>query len=95
MTRKEIIRELSRRTGLSKLQSTHAVNGVIDIIADNLVSGETIYLRGFGTIKTVQRAAKTGRNINRGTNITIPPYKQVKFLAYNELKARINRKEED
>lgn len=95
MTRKDIIRELSKRTGLSPSQSTHAVNGVIDIFADTLVSGETIYLRGFGTIKTVQRAAKTGRDISRGTNITIPPCKQVKFITCNELKARINRKEEN
>lgn len=94
MTRKDIIRELSKRTGLSQSQSTHAVNGVIDIIADTLVSGGTIYLRGFGTIKTVQRAAKTGRNISRGTKITIPPCKQVKFIAYNGLQARINRKED-
>lgn len=94
MTRHEIIRELVKRTDLTTSEATHAVEGVIDIITDALVKEEPVLLRGFAAIKTVRRAAKTARDIQRGTIVHVPPYKQVKFIAYSALKERINRKEE-
>lgn len=94
MTKRDIIRKLEKRNGLSLSQATHAVEGVIDIIADALADGETILLRGFGTIKTVQRAARPARDINKGTQVMVPPTKQVKFTAYDALKERINAKKQ-
>lgn len=90
MTRKEIARELARRTGLAPSQATHAVEGIIDIITDALANDEQVLLRGFGAIKTVRRSAKTARDICRGKAVTVPPRKAVKFVAYNALKQRIN-----
>lgn len=90
MTKRDIIRKLEKRTGLSLSQATHAVEGVIDIFADALANNETILLRGFGTIKTVERAARPARDINKGTQVMVPPTKQVKFTAYDALKQRIN-----
>ncbi|MGN1353555.1 MAG: HU family DNA-binding protein [Alloprevotella sp.] len=90
MTKQDIIRQLEERTNLSLSQSTHAVEGIIEIIAEALSKDEAILLRGFGTIKTVQRAAKPARNISKGTTIMLPPTKQVKFIAYNSLKQRVN-----
>ena len=92
MTKQDIIRQLEKRTNLSLSQATHAVEGLIDIIADALTENEPILLRGFATIKTVQRAAKPARNISKGTTIMLPPTKQVKFIAYNDLTERINRR---
>ncbi len=92
MTRREIARELAKRTNLSSAQATHAVEGLIEIFADALDNDEPILLRGFGTIKTVQRAARPARDINKGTTMMLPPVKQVKFVAYNELKERINHR---
>ena len=90
MTRKEIAKELANRSNLTPSQATHAVEGIVEIIADALAKDEPILLRGFGTIKTVQRAAKPARNISQGTTMMLPPTRQVKFIAYNELKERIN-----
>ena len=90
MTKQEIVHELVKRTDLTTSQAIHAVEGVINIIADALTKNEPLMLRGFGTIKTVQRAAKPARNISKGTTMMLPPTKQVKFIAYNELKERIN-----
>lgn len=90
MTKKEIIHELVKRTDLTNSQATHAVEETIDIIADALADGKTILLRGFGTVKTVQRAAKPARDIGKGTQIMLPPTKQVKFIAYDGLKKRLN-----
>lgn len=91
MTKKEIISELVGRTDLSTSQATHAVEGIMDIVADALVEGKTILLRGFGCIKLVKRAAKPARDISKGKAIIVPERKRVKFTAYNELQERINR----
>lgn len=92
MTRREIARELAKRTNLTSTQAIHAVEGIIEIFADALDKDEPILLRRFGTIKTVQRAARPARDINKGTSMMLPPVKQVKFVAYNELKERINHR---
>lgn len=94
MTKQDIIRKLEKRTGFSLSQATHAVEGVIEIFSDALANDETILLRGFGTIKTVQRAARPARDINKGTQVMVPPTKQVKFIAYDALKERINTKKQ-
>ena len=91
MTRKDIANQLARRTGLTASQAAHAVEEIINIAADAIVTGEPILLRGFGRIKLVKRAAKPGRNITNGTKVMIPERKQVKFVAYNGLQERINR----
>lgn len=90
MTKNEIIRKLAEQTGLTR---SHAIDGLTDILADALASGDPVFLRGFATIKTVQRAAKTVRNIAAGTFMQLPPYRRVKFIAYRQLQERINRHE--
>ena len=90
MTRKEIAKELAYRSNLTPSQAVQAVEGIVEIIADALAKDEPILLRGFGTIKTVQRAARPARNISKCTTMMLPATKQVKFIAYNELKERIN-----
>lgn len=95
MTKKDIISQLVKRTDLTTSQATHAVDGIIEIVADALVYNETILLRGFGTIKTVRRAAKTARNITTGATVQVPSRRQVKFIAYNQLQERLNNEHKD
>lgn len=90
MTKQDIIQKLEKRTDLSLSQSTHAVEAVIDILSDALVKEDAIFLRGFGTLKTVRRAAKVARNIGKGTPMKLPATKSVKFIAYSALKERLN-----
>ena len=39
-----------------------------------MVSGENVYLRGFGSFIVKKRAEKTGRNISKNTTIIIPAH---------------------
>lgn len=93
MTKHEIIQELVSHTDLTTSQATHAIEATINILADALTKGDPIALRGFAKIQTVQRAPKAARDIQKGTTITIPAYKSVKFIAYKALKARLNAKQ--
>ena len=46
----------------------------MDTVRESLISGQNVYLRGFGSFVTRKRAAKTARNISKNTTIVIPEH---------------------
>ena len=86
MRKLELADALASKTGLRKSDALVAIDGLIEAAKDAFVRGSNIYLRGFGTFKLERRAAKTARNINRGTTIHVPERLVVKFVPCNELK---------
>lgn len=74
MTKAEIIEQIVTQTGIDKLAVTATIEAVMETIKNNMVKGENIYLRGFGTFLLKKRADKKGRNITKGTIINIPAH---------------------
>lgn len=90
MTKQDIIDHLTNNCGLHRSSAIRAVNGVIETISESLVRGEAVTLRGFGTIKPIEVAAKVGRNINTNTQMVIPAHRSVKLVLAQELKDKLN-----
>lgn len=93
MNRQEIAKQLTLSTSLTTSQAMYAVNGIINVITDALASGDSIVLRGFGTLRTVQRAEKVAHDFSTGKTIQIPPCRHVKFIVHKTLHSRINEHE--
>lgn len=74
MTKAEIIESIVASTGIEKPTVTATVEAIMESIKQNMVKGDNIYLRGFGTFLLKKRAAKTGRNISKGTSVKIPAH---------------------
>jgi len=74
MTKDQLINQIAEKTGIDKLTATIFVEALKKTIRQSMVDGENIYLRGFGTFLLKKRAAKTGRNIYKGTSIKIPAH---------------------
>jgi DNA-binding protein HU-beta len=72
MTKSEIIEQIVATTGIEKPAVRATVEALMGTIKDAMTKGENVYLRGFGTFLLKQRAAKTGRNISKGTFVKIP-----------------------
>ena len=72
MTKDDLAREVAEATGLKPGQAAMAVAATIETIRKNVLAGENVYLRGFGTIKRILRAPKKARNISKGTEKLIP-----------------------
>ena len=85
MQRKDIARTLAQRCDLEIPFAAEIVNEVIDIISEALVEDEGVYLRGFGTFKTVIRKERVARNISAGTSLIVPAHKKVVFKASDQL----------
>lgn len=89
MTKNDIADKLVSQTTLTKSQALSAIEGLMKIASAALAKGDNIYLRGFGTFRVVERKAKTARDISRGTSVTVPERKVVKFIPCKELKEQV------
>lgn len=90
MNKNDLIAAVSTQTGLSKADTTKAVDGVIEAVTSSLRDGTEVRLVGFGTFSVAHRKATTGRNPRTGEKIQIPASNQPKFKAGKALKEAVN-----
>ena len=79
MTKAEIVREVSKSTGIEATTVCAVVEGFMETVKDSLAKENNVYLRGFGTFEVKTRAAKTARNITKNTTMVIPEHKVPSF----------------
>ncbi|SJZ36783.1 DNA-binding protein HU-beta [Pilibacter termitis] len=82
----EIIEKVAEATGLTKKQSTVAVDTVFATIQESLAKGEKVQLIGFGNFEVRERAARKGRNPQTGEELQIPASKVPAFKPGKALK---------
>lgn len=74
MTKAEMVREISFKTGTPKKDVEDVIEALMVTIKDSLTNGEEVFLRGFGSFIIKERAAKTARNITKNTTVIIPAH---------------------
>lgn len=90
MNKNELIGAVAESSGLTRTDTTKAVEGVFEAITGALKSGDEIRLVGFGTFSVAKRKASTGRNPRTGEPMTIKASTQPKFKAGKGLKDAVN-----
>ena len=75
----EIVDSVAARTGVGKSEVSRVLDETLGEIRSSLDRGEAVTLRGFGTFKMTERAARTGRNPQTGEAMEIPAGKRVSF----------------
>lgn len=90
MTKGDLINKVAESAGLTKVQATAAVSGVLSTIGEALKDGDKVALLGFGTFSTGHRAERQGRNPRTGETITIAAKTTIKFKAGKELSDSVN-----
>ncbi len=86
----DLINAVAEQTGLTKADSSRAIDAVFDAITATLKKGDDVRLVGFGTFLVTKRAASEGRNPRTGEKITIAASTQPKFRAGKGLKDAVN-----
>ena len=74
MTKADVVNEISKNTGIEKVTVQKTVEAFMEAVKANLVKGNNVYLRGFGSFVIKRRAEKTARNISKNTTIIIPAH---------------------
>ena len=90
MNKSELVDSIAKKSGLSKAQSTEALNAFIATIGEAMKANDTVSLVGFGTFSVKERQARTGRNPQTKEEIQIPASTVPSFKAGKSLKDMVN-----
>jgi integration host factor subunit beta len=90
MTKADLIDEVSRLAELTRKDSEVIVEAIFDSVVRSLRAGDKIEIRGFGSFRTRQRKARTGRNPKTGEKVEVPAKKIPFFKPSKELKDLVN-----
>lgn len=90
MKKVELVEAVATKTGLTKSDSSKALDAVFEVITEALVKGDKVPLVGFGTFDISERAAREGRNPRTGEKVEIAARKAVVFKAGSALKDAVN-----
>lgn len=71
MTKAKIITEIAKPIGIEKAAVLTIVEQIMTAVKDSLANGKNVYLRGFGSFISKQRAEKTARNIIKNTTVIV------------------------
>lgn len=90
MTKAELIEQMSKDAGISKLSASKALDSFMNSVVKTLKQKEgKVTLVGFGTFSKAKRKARTGRNPKTGEAMTIKACNVVKFKPGKKLKESI------
>ncbi|MDQ6977768.1 integration host factor subunit alpha [Ghiorsea bivora] len=91
MTKAEIATIICDRVGLSKKESSHIVEIVLEEIKNTLEKGEDVKISGFGHFMVRAKNSRRGRNPKTGESIIIEPRKVVTFRASQLVKDQLKK----
>jgi integration host factor subunit alpha len=90
LTRADLTETMHRDIGLSRSESADMVNAVLDLIADELVKGNSVKLSSFGTFMVRQKRERMGRNPKTGIEVPITPRRVLVFRPSQVMKNVVN-----
>lgn len=95
MRKADLISEISDKTGIPKVDVMVTLETMFKEIKRSLITGENIYIRGFGSFITKKRAAKIGRNIKKNIAVEIPEHYIPAFKPAKEFVQEVKNKKMD
>lgn len=90
MNKKELIEAIRQDLRLTVRETERFINSFMENVSRELEDGGEVRLVGFGTFKTVEKAARKGINPQTKKEIEIAAKKLPKFTAGKKLKERVN-----
>jgi integration host factor subunit beta len=91
VTKKEIVKQISDKIGLTQLKTKDIVQQTFDAIVDALLEMGRIELRNFGVFEVKQRKARKARNPRTGERVDVPPKYVVTFKPGKEMEERVKK----
>jgi nucleoid DNA-binding protein len=91
VTKKEIVKQISDRIGLTQLKTKDIVQQTFDAIVDTLIEVGRIELRNFGVFEVKMRKPRKARNPRTGERVSVEAKKVVTFKPGKEMEERVRR----
>ena len=90
ITKKDLVEEISARTGLTQAATKVAVESFLDNLVSRLIEGNNIEIRGFGRFKLKKRNVRTARNPRTGEEVIVKAGTKPVFEVSKDLLKSIN-----
>lgn len=92
LTKAEIANTIHSQFDLTKNQSTEILETLLEIIKQNLASGEDVMISNFGKFRVLEKGERKGRNPATGEDMMLAARKVVTFRCSKTLKDRVNER---
>jgi nucleoid DNA-binding protein len=89
VTKKDLARAVSERTGIPQTQVHEYVQRVLGTMLETLASEGRVELRNFGIFEVQQRAARKARNPRTGEKVDVPEKYVVSFKPGRVMQQRV------
>ncbi len=89
MTKQQLVDRVAQIRKISKTAAKTAVDLIFEGMAEELVRGSNVEIRGFGSFRVREYKGYTGRNPRWGNTVEVKPKKSPFFRAGKELKERL------
>ena len=90
MTQRDFVDRIAAATGVPKLRVDQVLDLFLEEIGDALGRDRRVFIRHFGTFRTVDLQARTGRNPRTGAPVAIPASTHVRFRAGKRMRDKLN-----
>ena len=90
LTKAGIVQTIAEQTELTKNQSQHAVETLMELMKKTLASGEDVLISGFGKFCVNEKAERIGRNPATGDSMMLSARRVVTFKCSSRLRDRCN-----
>ena len=90
MTRDQMIEGVMRAAGISKANVNRFYDGLVVLATKELDKEGEFVLPGLGVLRVRKARARDARNPRTGEKIRVPAKKVVRFVAYKDLKEKLN-----
>jgi len=91
MNKLELISALKKESDISKSEAAKVVQILFDSMAEALIEGERIEIRGLCSFFVKEYKSYVGRNPKTGEKVQIQPKKLPFFKCGKELRERVNK----
>jgi integration host factor subunit beta len=90
MTKADLVDKVTALGDLTRRDGEVIVDTLFEAVIGALKSGDKIEIRGFGSFRTRQRNARTGRNPKTGDKVDVPAKRVPFFKPSKELRDSVN-----
>ena len=91
MNKSELVEAIANGSGVTKADANRVLDTFMQTVTHALKAGDQVVLPGFGSFKTANRSARTGRNPQTGQAIEIKASRVAKFQAGKSLKEAVQK----
>jgi DNA-binding protein HU-beta len=74
MTKADLVASIATQTNVEKVVVQHVLESFMENVKKNMMQGENVYMRGFGSFILKERKQKVGRNIKEKKSLIIPAH---------------------